>query len=199
MSPILPAVEPRLQPPGAGLPRLELLIARLLVGWQARRATRQSAATLFARERAAILKLVQGGSSEADQQRVLIKRPVGLEDCSRYWSVYMTMDHLRIVNHGTGELIRLLGRGKTPARVTGTADVKPVPGVGRAIIGGFEQACDFFEQSVAAVDDLRATPCWPHPWFGPLNAADWHFFTAFHLGLHRRQIEAIRKVQSRNP
>ena len=199
MSQILQEAEPRLQPPGTGLPKLELSIARMLVGWQNRRSTRQSAAALFAREREVILKLARGGSSEADAQRVLIKRPIGLEDCSRYWSVYMTMDHLRIVNHGTGELIRLLGRGETPERVTGTADVKPAPGVGPEVTAEFERACDFFEQSVAVVDDLRATPRWPHPWFGPLNAADWHFFTAFHMGLHRRQVEAIRKVQSQKP
>ena len=188
-----------LQPPGAGLPKLELMIARVLVGWQARRATRQSAAALFTREREAILKLARAGRTEADGQRVLIKRPIGMEDCSRYWSVYMTMDHLRIVNHGTADLIRLLARGETPTRATGTADVKPTPGVGREVVGEFEQACDFFEQSVAEVDDLRATGRWPHPWFGPLNAADWHFFTAFHMGLHRRQIEAIRKAQTQNP
>jgi hypothetical protein len=29
---------------------------------------------------------------------VLIARPRGLEDSSRYWSVWMTLDHLRIVH-----------------------------------------------------------------------------------------------------
>ena len=197
---IPPPTASQLQPPGAGLPKLELLLARLLVGWQARRATRQSAADLFARERTAILALARSGVAARDEQRVLIKRPVGLEDSSRYWSVYMTMDHLRIVNHGTGELIRLLGRGETPARVTGTADVKPAPGVGRG--GDRPSSSEPATSSIRAwqaVDDLRATPRWPHPWFGPLNAADWHFFTAFHMGLHRRQVEAIRKVQSQKP
>ena len=129
--------------------------------------------------------------------RVLIPRPLGLEDSSRYWSVYMTLDHLRIVNGGTGELIRLLGVGKTPDRVTGTADVKPSPDADESVLGTFEAACAHFERCVSGVENLRTALRWPHPWFGPLDAADWHFFTAFHLTLHRQQIAAIRRGLAR--
>jgi hypothetical protein len=34
---------PQLAPPGAGLPKMELIVGRLILGWQLRRATRQSA------------------------------------------------------------------------------------------------------------------------------------------------------------
>jgi hypothetical protein len=188
-------IVPSLQPPGAGLPKTELWVARLLLGWQARRATRDSSALRFDRERAAILNLVQAVDAKENFPRVLIKRPVGLEDCSRYWSVFMTLDHLRIVNHGTGKLIRLLARGETPEKVTGTKDVKPATGVGEEVVAEFQEACDFFQQCVASVTNLRTALKWPHPWFGPLDAADWHFLTAFHMGLHRHQIEAIRRIQ----
>ncbi len=194
----LPAeLEPTLQPPGAGLPPTERWVAQLMLGWQARWSRRESSAARFARERRAIMDLVRTGDPATDARRVLIPRPTGLEDSSRFWSVYMTLDHLRIVNDGTAALIGLLGRGQTPARVTGTADVKPSTEVGATVVRPFEQACERFERSVAAVDDLRGTPRWPHPWFGPLNAAEWHFLTAFHMGLHRRQIENIRRHQCR--
>jgi hypothetical protein len=187
------AALPSLQAPGAGLPKPELWVARLLLGWLARRATRSSSAALFAREQDTILNLVHGVEAKGNFPRVLIKRLPGLEDCSRYWSVYMTLDHLRIVNHG--ELIRLLGQSKTPGRVTGTADVKPTPGVDDHVIVDFENACRFFQQSVTSIGNLRTVMRWPHPWFGSLDAADWHYLTAFHMRLHGRQIEAIRRVQ----
>jgi hypothetical protein len=34
---------------------------------------------------------------------------------------------------------------------------------------------------------------WKHPWFGELDAQQWHFFAGFHMHLHRRQILAIRE------
>lgn len=182
---------PHLQPPGAGLPPFERFVARLLVGWQARRATRRGNAAQFARERETILALAGTCPAEQAATRVLIPRPRGLEDSSRYWSVYMTLDHLRIVNQGAGELIRLLGRGQTPDRVTGTADVKPSPDADAGVVAAFEAACRHFERCVDEVADLHTALRWPHPWFGPLDAADWQFFTAFHMRLHRHQIEAI--------
>lgn len=185
--------EPVLQPPGAGLPWYERAIARAMLGWKARRVTRAGNAALFARERDLILQRLGDCPTPLRATRVLIPRPRGLEDCSRYWSVYMTLDHLRIINHGTGELIRLLGRGQTPERVTGTADVKPSPAADEGVVAAFGEACAHFERCAAGVENLRATPRWPHPWFGPLDAADWHFFTAFHMTLHRHQIEAIQR------
>ena len=182
---------PRLQAPGAGLPWFERAVASVMLGWKARRATREGNAALFARERDTILELARACDPQNAAKRVLIPRPRGLEDSSRYWSVYMTLDHLRIINEGTGRLIRLLGEGKTPGRVTGTADVKPDPAADAQMVGAFEAACARFERCVDAVAELRTPLRWPHPWFGPLDAADWHFFTAFHMGLHRRQIEAI--------
>ena len=101
--------------------------------------------------------------------------------------------HLRIVNEQATELIGLLVRGETPTRVVSTADVKPQPSADSTIVGEFERVCNRFETSVAAVVDLHTKLRWAHPWFGPLDAAKWHFFSGFHMGLHRRQIEAIRR------
>jgi hypothetical protein len=39
---------------------------------------------------------------------VLIDRVVGLEDSSRYWTVFMVLDHLRIVDEGISQIIKTL-------------------------------------------------------------------------------------------
>ena len=183
--------EPSLAAPGAGLPKLELFFARLMVTWKARRIARRDVDAFFALERATIQTFAQKCDPETGSRRVLIKRLRGMEDSSRYWSVYMTLDHLRIVNAGVAATIQQLASGEVPARAASTADVKPTPGAGESVIEEFAHTCDGFERTVAAVDNLRTTQRFAHPWFGPLDAAGWHFMAAFHMGLHRRQIEAI--------
>jgi len=121
----IPIDEPQLGAPGAGLPKLELWVARWLFGRRRKRATREEATALFVTEHGRIQDLVRDLPQEVASRRVLIPRPRGLEDCSRYWSVYMVLDHLRIVNHGITETIRLLASGQTPGRVASTANVKP--------------------------------------------------------------------------
>lgn len=181
----------RLAPPGAGLPAYERWIGWAMTGVQAMLSTREECAERFGRERARVLELAASlGPGEAGRP-VLIARLRGMEDSSRFWSVWMTLDHLRIVNLGVADLITLLAAGKTPARMTGTADVKPSPRADASVVGAFEGSCEAFESAVAAVGDLRTPTRWPHPWFGPMNAAKWNFFAGFHMSLHRRQIEAI--------
>jgi hypothetical protein len=89
---------PQLAAPGAGLPKSERVVANFMIRWKADHTTREQAAACFAAERAAILSLLQGHDEVALSQPVLIKRLPGLEDSSRYWSLLMVVDHLRIVN-----------------------------------------------------------------------------------------------------
>ena len=124
-------------------------------------------------------------------ERVLIKRLPGLEDSSRYWSVFMTLDHLRIVNDAVAGVIDALCSGEIPARAASTAEVKPGVVVDRSIIADFETSCRRLEETVAETITFPSTPRFAHPWFGPMDAAAWHFLSGFHLRLHRKQIEAI--------
>ena len=106
--------EPKLAAPGAGLPKIELFVARLLFAWQQRTGNRRSFDARFRKERERIRALVGACDAESGARRVLIRRPPGLEDSSRYWSVWMTLDHLRIVN---GEIVRVIGaltKGQLP-------------------------------------------------------------------------------------
>jgi hypothetical protein len=183
---------PRLAPPGAGLPKPELLVARLLFGLRRLTGSRESFNARFARERAALRALYVPCGAAAGARRVLIPRLRGLEDSSRHWSVWMTLDHLRIVNHAVAGTITLLGRSLVPPGTASTAAVKPAPDVTAAVAEEYEASCDALLAAVAAVPELRTAVRHAHPWFGPLDAHGWHALAALHLGIHRAQLERIR-------
>lgn len=182
---------PSLAPPGAGLPLPELWIARALFAvrrWTGSRATFDAA---FAAERARIAARVRDLDPERGARRVLIARPAGLEDSSRDWSVWMTLDHLRIVNKGIAGLIVGLASDKPPRGVSSTAAVKPPAGVGPEVVTAYEAACDQVLAAARSVADLHTAARFEHPWFGPMDAAGWHALAATHMRIHRVQIERI--------
>jgi hypothetical protein len=155
------------------------------------RGTRDQFTAKFERERDAILKMVRALSPELAKRRVLIPRPRGMEDSSRNWSMWMTLDHLRITNTAFGRVIHLLAQGHVPERPASTAAAKPSPEVDTSVVEGFERSCELLLHTVAGVPDLRTKSRYAHPWFGPLDAAGWHAMCAGHMGLHRGQIERI--------
>jgi len=182
---------PKLAAPGAGLPKIERFFANLMIHWKAKRTSREAAAATFATERDAIFKLLRSTPTKRLTTPVLIKRLPGLEDSSRYWSLLMTADHLRIVNDQIAGVIASLCAGKVPAGAASTAAVKPSEQVDSSVIAAFEKTCADFEKTVAAQSNLKTTLTFPHPWFGPMDAAAWHFMTGFHMRLHRKQMELI--------
>lgn len=182
---------PKLDAPGAGLPYPELLAARVIFHSQRMFASRKDAEDLFRDEQARISRLARDCEPGKGAQRVLIKRLRGMEDSSRHWSVYMTLDHLRIVNLACMGAIRSLTRGQVPERVASTAAVKPSPEVDEGVISDFEQTCELLVKTADGAGDLRSKVRYAHPWFGPLDAAGWYFMAGFHMRLHRKQIEVI--------
>ncbi len=124
-------------------------------------------------------------------EQVLIPRLSGLEDSSRFWSVWMTLEHLRITNSVFAMVITSLAQGKVPQKQASTADVKPRSDVTAEVEAAFEASCDQLLAAVAAVPELKTAARYPHPWFGPLDAAGWHALTATHMGIHRQQIAKI--------
>lgn len=184
-------IEPKLAPPGAGLPKPELFIARLIFGLQSRLGNRVSFNARFTQEREAIHRLVDSCDAASAATRVLIDRVPGLEDSSRYWSVWMTLDHLRIVNHGITNTINSLVKEISPNRVASTAAVKPSASVDATIRDAYEKSCDVLLATVSAAPDLKTKARFAHPWFGPLDASGWHAMAGSHLSIHRKQIERI--------
>jgi hypothetical protein len=183
--------EPNLAPPGAGLPALEHFIARVMFGLKRLTGNREAFNAKFSEERAAIRRLVSGLSPETAGKRVLIARCRGLEDSSRYWSVWMTLDHLRIVHNAFIGIFTALGSGKVPDGEASTAAVKPDPAVGESVVAEYEASCDGILATVAAISDLKTAVKFPHPWFGPMDAFGWHALAGGHMSIHRIQIERI--------
>ena len=186
--------EPQLAAPGAGLPAIELIIGRRLFALKRLLGSRESFTAKFEQERVAIRELVNSCTTAKRAERVLIPRLRGLEDSSRFWSVWMTLDHLRITNSVFAQVITSLAEGKVPEKKASTADVKPNPAVTAEVESAYEESCDNLLAAVAAVPDLKTSVRYAHPWFGPLDAAGWHALTGMHMGIHRAQIARIVSV-----
>lgn len=189
--PVTDPSEPRLAPPGAGLPLPELFLARLLFAWRRRTSNPDSLKARFETERSAIRRLVNSCTGDSGGRRVLIARPRGLEDSSRYWSVWMTLDHLRIVHHAIRRVILALTKGHTPEGTASTAAVKPAADVDSRVMASYEDSCDVLRSTIEAAENLKTPQRYRHPWFGPLDAAGWHVLSVGHLRIHRVQIERI--------
>jgi hypothetical protein len=169
-----------------------------MIHWKARRTSREEAAAMFSRERSAILELLRGKEESQLSERVLVKRLPGLEDSSRYWSLLMVVDHLRIVNDQITGVISRLTTGTLPEQAADIAKVKPSGSVGPEVIAEFEKGCAHFTDTIADAGDLKTALKFAHPWFGPMDAAAWHFMTGFHMQLHRKQMELILATMSKN-
>lgn len=183
--------EIQLAAPGAGLPLPELWVARALfrvTRWRGNRAVYRER---IERERAGIRELLGGCGESEGGRRVLIARLPGLEDSSRNWSVWMTLEHLRIVNVVVAGTISELAAGRVRAAVASTAAVKPADGVGKEVVSAYEESCEAVQASAAGCEDLRTAARYAHPWFGPLDAGGWYAMAGVHLGIHRVQIGKI--------
>ena len=184
-------MEVQLAPPGAGLPKLELFIARIRFRRALQRGNRESFNAAFIRERDAIRELYESCDAATGSRRVLIKRLRGLEDSSRNWSVWMTLDHLRIVNRSIAGVITKLGQGVVPEGKVSTAAVKPSADVTASVVADYEASCDAVLAAVAATPNLKTSVRHVHPWFGPLDAFSWHALAAGHMRIHHGQIRRI--------
>lgn len=182
---------PHLQAPGAGLPRLEALLTRIGFRLGTPFLSRGRASRWFRADGDRILSIVRGLAPPRGAARVLIKRIGGLEDSSRYWSAYMTLEHLVIVNEAIAGVIEALVSGRTVGQVVSTAAVKPHPGAGASFVERFAASADSYLERVGRIADLRTKLTHKHPWFGELNGTGWHRLAAIHQGIHRKQIESI--------
>jgi hypothetical protein len=183
--------EPLLDAPGAGIPAIERFVGGLMFGFRRRFSSPAQISAKFQAEREVLRKLYLNVDPNARGTRVLIPRLRGLEDSSRYWSVWMVLDHLRIVNTGITNIITLLAQERTPERVVSTAAVKPDPQVTEAVEAAYEQSCDDYLATVVTIKTFKTKTRHAHPWFGPLDAAGWHSMVCGHMGIHRAQMAKI--------
>lgn len=189
---------PQLQKPGAGLPFFEALLLRFAFPRYARKMNWDEAQRLFDKEGEKILALVRPLDNEVLGRRVLIPRIRGLEDSSRFWSVAMTLEHIVIVGQQLEYAIVMLSKGELPDGKADIAAVKPkgLDEPGQAV-RSFEAFVEQFRESMnTKVGDRDSRLTFRHPWFGMLNAFQWHFLAAGHQNLHRKQIQLILESQA---
>ena len=186
-----------LAPPGAGIPAIERLVGGTFLKLRVLLGTPAKFTAHFQRERTTIADRCAGRDARVLAARVLIPRLRGLEDSSRFWSVWMTLDHLRIVNDSIADVIRDLLQGRVPKGVASTAAVKPSEHVGPEVVATYDASCDRLIQLVASPSMRRTELRYAHPWFGPLDAAGWHALSAMHMGIHRGQVDRILRAVAR--
>ncbi len=183
--------EPNLDAPGAGLPAIELFIGRILFGVRRRIGNRETFNAKFTAEREAIRALTDSCDPARRGERVLIPRRRGMEDSSRHWSVWMTLDHLRITNEAFARIITDLSQGRVPQGSASTATVKPSEFATASVVAEYERSCDAVLAAVANAREMKTAVRFSHPWFGPLDASGWHALAGGHMAIHRGQIESI--------
>ncbi|QJW98819.1 DinB family protein [Frigoriglobus tundricola] len=186
-----PDPTPQLQPPGAGLPAVELFLARIWFRLMGLTVSRRTASRRFRTEADRILALARSLGGAAASRRVLVPRLRGLEDSSRFWSVYMTLEHLCIVQSGITGVMESLAAGRAVNRAVSMAAVKPGPTADAATIDRFEAVARDHLARTDALTGWDSKVSLAHPWFGALRVPQWHRLAAFHLRVHRKQIERI--------
>lgn len=147
---------------------------------------------MFQKQGRILVDLTLNLSADCLQEPVLIERIQGIEDSSRFWSPGMVLEHLIIVGSQMMRGIVQLSRG---IELTGTPDVaavKPKQAYGAGAVGVFQsflsQYADTMNREVA---DRNSTTTLTHPWFGPMNAHQWHCLAAIHQTIHRKQMQKI--------
>ncbi len=180
-----------LEAPGAGIPWLERKVLGTGLRLLARRMDREKVLAKFGAEAALLLDLAGPLEVAAGRRRVMVPRQAGMEDSSRFWSPYMILEHVMIVNRAIAMLARGLAAGRIPDREVRTADVKPSAGAGPEMIGRFRETAASCRAIVAglAIGEPRLRHA--HPWFGLLDAHQWCCLMAVHEGIHRRQMQQV--------
>jgi hypothetical protein len=191
-----PLPQPPLELPGAGIGWFE----RTLLGTGIRAAARfygkDRLTRLFRQEAARTIAVARSLSEAQGRERVRIERFIGIEDSSRDWSVYMTLEHLVIVNTAIAAILPQLYSSRVVGTQVKIEEVKPVPEAGPEQIDDLATLVERYTDIVDKLGNLRAGARLPHPWFGALSAAQWHALATIHNSTHRRQIERIKQALS---
>lgn len=184
-------VQPKLESSGAGLPAFELAWLRILFRYACRVISLNAGLKWFKFEARRLVVLTGKVSTTQATVPVLIDRVVGLEDSSRYWSVFLVLDHLRIVDEGISQIMTTLTDDRLFGQEVRIQALKPSPQSDSDTVSRFLKAVDDYEVTVTRLGILGRRVRHPHPWFGPMTAHEWHFLAAIHHRVHRRQLERI--------
>jgi hypothetical protein len=188
--------EPKLAPPGAGIPLHQRIVLHLFVKpLIASRAPWEESQESFLKITRKIRRELEGLSQEQIETKVLVPPMTGLEDSSRYWSIAMTLEHLVIVGSQLMPLVQALSAGSVPDAKADIAALKPSgKPTTQEILENFRKFCDDdFPALLPSLKNRRSPLQFRHPWFGKMNAQAWYWLLGAHQGIHLRQIRAIKK------
>ncbi len=176
---------------GAGIPLHERLVANAGVRLYASLTPPTVILRHFRAEADRALALTRQIPEDVGARAVRIRRFPGIENDSRDWSVYMTLDHLVMMNTAIIALIHALCSGHTHGVEIQIEDVKPHADAGADRVTALETLIERYSHQIERLGALHARAPHPHPWFGPLTARQWHALAALHNRMHRIQIEKI--------
>ncbi|MGJ8656647.1 MAG: hypothetical protein ACSHX6_09345 [Akkermansiaceae bacterium] len=183
-----------LSEPGAGLPFLEKVKLKVFFRVLTRVKGRDEFVRLFRSEEAKIRGLVEGLSADQGSKAVLVKRVMGMEDSSRNWSMYMTLEHLNVVNDGLrGIIVDLVSKDSESSELgeVRTQDVKPSRGADERSVDEFVRMNDEVMGEIEKLGELGGERKHEHPWFGMMDGAQWFALMGVHMRVHRKQLERI--------
>jgi hypothetical protein len=160
-------------------------LASTLTSWSRSR-------TLFISEGETILNLVDGLSPRDLNERVQIPRMIGMDKSSCHWSIAMALEHLMITGREIADIIVDLSWGRVPEK---RVDLNLVQPTGRTMQDARKVFRPFMGMVClkldSQVEDWASDATLSHPWFGELNARQWHTLLSWHQKLHRRQVQSI--------
>ena len=183
-----------LEPPGAGLPKDELESVQINFHQGFHNNPLSYYSNLFASETTHMLQLTDEVNEPQRITQVLIIPIRGLEDSSRYWSIYMTLEHLHICNVIFSDIIEKLLRNKEETMTTVLPEnLKPSKQSNINSLVAFNASAKAFQHITFQATNLYTEGTHPHPWLGPLSAAGWLAMSAMHMTNHRIQIEQIKE------
>ena len=179
------------QEPNTGLPEFErfYLNAFFKIGTAFR--SDEAILNRFENSSRDILSVVDENDLDVLSQQILIPRLQGIEHGSRYFSVLMVLDHLRIVNQAIMDIIRALHNDSHPFQKIAIADFKPDPDVDSNVIDRFRDVNKRYWSFAKSHQPLKTQLVWEHPWFGLLDGHQWHGLADAHQRIHRSQIYKI--------
>ena len=188
--------EEPLQAPGAGLPGLESAFLTAFFKFGTAVMSDRSALKMFNKESDRLLQYADDGGESYDiSQELLIPRVIGIEDSSRNWSVLMVLEHLCMTNRDMLMGISSLLNGVVPDFPAEIKNYKPSRDVGFDVIERYRQMSSDYVGNIESLmksrGSLRTSVRFAHPWFGMLDAHQWHCLVGVHQRVHRRQAQKI--------
>ena len=185
-----------LQPPGAGLPWFEQFALNSILKSTSAVLTDKFVLRWIQRDAAELSSMADCEDESYDvTDAILTPRLIGIEDSSRKWSVLMVLEHLCLVNTEMIKLIQALANGTVPQGTIDIALYKPSSDVDYEAMTRFRKLSAEYANVIGTLIDhhgnLQLPARYNHPWFGSLNAHQWHCLAAYHQRIHKRQMKKI--------